>query len=84
VFLSDWAPDSSSHREDAAARFAPRPVTPRDSAIFLMQIAAEIEHALLVQYLYAAFSLNRPRARRAADRLQRHLQDGEGRDGPNS
>ena len=35
------------------------PLTKRDSAIFLMQIAAEIEHALLVQYLYAAFSLNR-------------------------
>jgi hypothetical protein len=35
------------------------PLTPRDSAIFLMQIASEIEHALLVEYLYAAFSLNR-------------------------
>lgn len=33
------------------------PLTPRDTAIFLLQIAAEIEHALLVQYLYAYFSL---------------------------
>jgi hypothetical protein len=35
------------------------PLTFRDSAVFLMQLAAEIEHALLVQYLYAAFSLDR-------------------------
>jgi len=35
------------------------PLTRRDSAVFLMQLAAEIEHALLVQYLYAAFSLDR-------------------------
>src|SRR5205823_13396607 len=33
------------------------PLTPRDNAIFLLRIAAEIEHALLVQYLYAFFSL---------------------------
>lgn len=30
---------------------------PRDEAILLLQLAAEIEHALMVQYLYAAFSL---------------------------
>lgn len=35
------------------------PLVNRDSAVFLMQLAAEIEHALLVQYLYAAFSLDR-------------------------
>src|SRR4051795_7201007 len=34
------------------------PLTPRDSAVFLLQLAAEIEHALLVQYLYAAFSVD--------------------------
>lgn len=32
-------------------------LSPRDEAIFLLQTAAEIEHALLVQYLYAAYSL---------------------------
>jgi len=32
-------------------------LTPRDEAVFLVQTAAEIEHALLVQYLYAAYSL---------------------------
>lgn len=30
---------------------------PRDKAKYLLQVAAEVEHALLVQYLYAAFSL---------------------------
>ena len=30
---------------------------PRDKAKYLLHVAAEVEHALLVQYLYAAFSL---------------------------
>ena len=30
---------------------------PRDKATVLLKTAAEVEHALLVQYLYAAFSL---------------------------
>src|SRR4051812_16396249 len=30
---------------------------PRDKARILLETAAEVEHALLVQYLYAAFSL---------------------------
>ncbi len=36
--------------------------TPRDKARFLLHTAAEIEHALLVQYLYAAYSLKEPSA----------------------
>jgi hypothetical protein len=31
--------------------------SPREEAICLLKVAAEIEHALLVQYLYAAYSL---------------------------
>ncbi len=31
---------------------------PRDEAVFWLTVAAEIEHALMVQYLYAAYSLN--------------------------
>jgi Ferritin-like len=31
--------------------------TPHRYAVFLLHVAAEIEHALMVQYLYAAFSL---------------------------
>ena len=33
------------------------PLAPRDEAVFLLHTGAEIEHALLVQYLYAAYSL---------------------------
>lgn len=33
------------------------PLPPRDELVFLLQTAAEVEHALLVQYLYAAYSL---------------------------
>src|SRR4051794_8358051 len=36
--------------------------SPRDEAIFFLQVAAEVEHALLVQYLYAAYSLDPSRA----------------------
>jgi hypothetical protein len=36
------------------------PLSARDEAIFLLHTAAEIEHALLVQYLYAAYSLKLP------------------------
>ena len=31
--------------------------SPRDLAIFLLHVAAEVEHALLVQYLYASFTV---------------------------
>lgn len=30
---------------------------PRETAIYLLHIAAEVEHALMAQYLYAAYSL---------------------------
>ena len=33
------------------------PLASRDELIFLLHIAAEVEHALLVEYLYAAYSL---------------------------
>ena len=33
------------------------PLEPRDEAIYLLHAAAEIEHALMVQYLFAAYSL---------------------------
>lgn len=37
------------------------PLAPRDEAVFLLHTGAEIEHALLVQYLYAAYSLKPPK-----------------------
>ena len=36
--------------------------TPAETALFLLKAAAEIEHGLLVQYLYAKYSLNSPPA----------------------
>ena len=30
---------------------------PRDEAVFLLTAAAEVEHALMVQYLFAAYSI---------------------------
>jgi hypothetical protein len=43
----------------AAASIIPRPpeLGRRDWAIFLLHTAAEVEHALLVQYLFAAYSI---------------------------
>jgi len=36
------------------------PLPPHAEAIFLLNIAAEVEHALMVQYLFAAYSLQDP------------------------
>jgi ferritin-like protein len=36
------------------------PLAPRDEAVFLLNLAAEVEHALMVQYLFAAYSLREP------------------------
>jgi hypothetical protein len=43
--------------------------TARLKAIYLLQIAAEIEHALMVQYLYAAYSIDDQFAEGRNDRL---------------
>jgi rubrerythrin len=50
------------------------PLEPHDEAVFLLTAAAEIEHALMVQYLYAAYSVrvadpNRTELRLVQDRL---------------
>jgi hypothetical protein len=36
------------------------PLRPRDEAVFLLTAVAEIEHALMVQYLFAAYSIKVP------------------------
>jgi hypothetical protein len=43
-------------------------MVPHDEAVFLLHVAAEVEHALMVQYLYAAFSLGGPEV--PADRAE--------------
>ncbi|MGH4021818.1 MAG: ferritin-like domain-containing protein [Pseudonocardiaceae bacterium] len=47
-------------------------MSPRDEAIFLLHTAAEIEHALMVQYLYAAWSLP-PEGTAAVQRWRRDI-----------
>lgn len=42
---------------EAAGPMHDPPLAPRDEAVFLLTAAAEIEHALMVQYLYAAYSV---------------------------
>ena len=36
------------------------PMSPRDQAIYMLHVGAEIEHLLMVQYLYAGYSLGGP------------------------
>jgi hypothetical protein len=61
-FLSfaDAGAAMAAGRDAAAPPVIPKPdeLTWWDWAVFLLQAAAEIEHALLVQYLYAAYSLD--------------------------
>src|SRR5947207_3095350 len=38
----------------------PAEFTPHEYAIFLLHVAAELEHVLMVEYLYAAFTLGGP------------------------
>lgn len=45
-------------------------LAPRDEIIFLLQTAAEIEQSLLVQYLYAAYSIDPDSAPTPADRTK--------------
>lgn len=61
----------------AAEKLLPQhdpPLTPRDEAVFLLTAAAEIEHALMVQYLFAAYSINVQANPSAGDLQQRLLQ----------
>ena len=45
---------------DPATALHDPPLEPRDEVVFLLTAAAEIEHALMVQYLYAAYSVHVP------------------------
>jgi len=66
---------AASHSEHEMLEHDP-PLSPRDEAIFLLHVAAEVEHALLTQYLYAAYSLKSkddlPEERRAQVRAWKH------------
>ena len=47
---------------------------PRERAVFLLHVAAAVEHALMVQYLYAAYSLGAKNPQAADDDRQRRIQ----------
>lgn len=57
-----WEPGDTARHAAKAARAAEAslhdpPLEPRDEAVFLLTAAAEVEHALMTQYLYAAYSV---------------------------
>lgn len=61
--LQRHARSASAQDAGIAAASAPGlaydgPITPREEALFWLSAAAEIEHALMVQYLFAAYSLD--------------------------
>ena len=48
---------AADRRPDAERPMHEPPLEPRDEAIFLLTAAAEIEHALMTQYLFAAYTV---------------------------
>lgn len=59
--LADAAAEENEIKELVRLTGEPKPdtaMTVREEAIYFLQIAAEVEHALLAQYLYALYSLN--------------------------
>ena len=57
---------------DARKSMHDPPLEPRDEAVFLLTAAAEVEHALMVQYLFAAYSL---RVQEDSDAKLRQVQE---------
>ena len=55
-------PDGAPAAEQIAPERPPLELSGRDYAISLLRFAAEIEHGLMVQYLFAAYSLDPPGA----------------------
>ena len=48
---------------------------PREQAIRLLHVGAEVEHALMVQYLYAAYSLSGPQPSGDKEKIARQWRD---------
>lgn len=67
---------SRSRGTAGADRYAiPPEFSPRDFVAYLLSIDAEIEHALMVQYLYGAYSLGGPQVPEAYRELVREWQE---------
>lgn len=61
LVLAIGSPDDGAADDDTIARSVREPgQTWRDHLVMLLGIAAEVEHGLMVQYLYAAYSLGGP------------------------
>src|SRR5262245_61450705 len=56
-----WAPPGQFSPSEFDIPAHDPPLAPRDEATFLLHTGAEVEHALLVQYLYAAYSIKSPK-----------------------
>lgn len=70
----DAGPRLSTLADDGATTsFHEPPLEPRDEAVFLLTAAAEIEHALMAQYLYAAYSVRVAGPQQAVLRRVREL-----------
>lgn len=54
------APDAATAKPDEEVVVKPDELTDWDWAVFLLHTAAEVEHALMTQYLFAAYSLGPP------------------------
>lgn len=66
------APDQRTRR--TGAPLIEPPLAPRDEAALLLTVVAEIEHALMVQYLYAAYSVRDDQPNHAQQAAARSLQ----------
>ncbi len=68
-------PDDAPSAERIAPEIPPLELSGRDYAISLLRLAAEIEHGLMVQYLFAAYSLDPPGAPTALRPMVRRWQE---------
>jgi hypothetical protein len=68
-------PDGRPAAEQIAPETPPLELSGRDYAIALLRLAAEIEHGLMVQYLFAAYSLDPPGAPSALRPMVRRWQE---------
>jgi hypothetical protein len=68
-------PHPGAAPETVAPQVPPPELNGRDYAIFLLRLAAEIEHGLMVQYLFAAYSLDPPSAPQARRAMVRGWQE---------
>ncbi len=68
-------PDGAPAAERIAPETPPLELSGRDYAISLLRLAAEIEHGLMVQYLFAAYSLDPPTAPTARRPMVRRWQE---------